>query len=189
VLRIMFREYKKRSTLVLLSREDPGDVATKSFAALLLGRAGYGGLGELFLCQRTASTGETQWTFTQTWMLNHCALPNASSLSRDEGAYLDPEATGIPLRIVQNLLAFKKRIITICIRFESVPRPVVRCKSIPGVATDMQQETLVAHVIGLDALHRHLVVCGSHERSIHSSEYADMTQYMDIYCRNRLLRS
>ena len=110
-------------------------------------------------------------------MLNYCALPHASSLLRDEGAYLDPEATGIPLRKMRNLLAFKKRIITICIRFGSLPKPVVCCKSIPGVATDMQQGTLVAHVIGLNALHRHLVVCGSHERSIHSSKYADLIQY------------
>ena len=121
--------------------------------------------------------------FTQSWMLITAPCRMFPVYPETKAPIVHVEAS---VRNVKDLLAFKKRALAISIRFQSLPRPVIRRKSIVSVTTDMQDR---AHVIGLNALHRQLVVWESHELNFHSTEYKTRLSIMGIYRQNGLLRS
>ena len=94
VLRIMFRGKKKRFTnLVILSREDPADVATRILAAVLLGEPGIMDLAERFMSVNSFEA-ENPIDIYPIMDVDHCALPYVLSLPKDQGAYFARRRNG-----------------------------------------------------------------------------------------------
>ena len=94
MLRIKFRGEKKRCRdLVLLSREDPADVATRILAAVLLGEPGIMDLAERFTSVKSFES-ENPIDIYPIMDVDHCALPYVPSLSRDQGAYFARRGNG-----------------------------------------------------------------------------------------------
>lgn len=82
VLRIKFRGEKKRfRDLVLLSREDPANVATRILAAVLLGEPGIMDLAERFTSVKSFES-ENPIDVCPIMDVDYCALPFVPSIPR-----------------------------------------------------------------------------------------------------------